>query len=90
MFDHATYLAEVEKQKSKAAVCEEHGIDVFIEDTLRHAEEAADSGVDSIVMAQPWNRGTALPRVQSWGALRHIYGAYLQPDTTYSSLPSMS
>ena len=55
--------------KRKANICQDLGVDVFIEDNIDYAKEVADNGIRVLLFDRPWNQ-TSLPanitRVQNW------------------------
>ena len=57
------------KQRLKSDVVKTSGISIFIDDSLRFAEDVARTGVPVLLFDTPWNQGEALPgvvRVRSW------------------------
>lgn len=69
---HFTHNVEgnIQEKRTKAEVCKEFGIEVFIEDALTHALPIASLGITTFLFDAPWNR-EAIPdsviRVKSWG-----------------------
>lgn len=54
--------------RSKAALCLEAGAEILIDDGGAYAMECAQSGIDAILIDQPWNRdvsGTRITRVRN-------------------------
>ena len=44
------------KAKSKGELCKEKGISIMIEDNLDYAENVAQYGMTSYLLAKPWNQ----------------------------------
>ncbi len=63
------YHEPVEKRISKAEVCKQVGVALFIEDSFAHATAIACVGIPVLLLDSPWNQG-AIPelvtRVFSW------------------------
>lgn len=56
-------------RRTKSQVCNEHGIELMIDDNPDFAKECAAEGVKVMLFDQPWNRGELPPgveRVYSW------------------------
>lgn len=57
-------------KRSKGEVCQELGIDTFIEDAPHHALDAAQTGIPVLLYDAPWNQGMKwhpnITRVYSW------------------------
>lgn len=65
------YHKDINKRKTKADICKELNIDIFIDDSLFHAANVAALGVRTFLFSAPWNQQTpSLPhpliRVNSW------------------------
>lgn len=63
---------------TKAAMCQEIGVDYLIDDQLKHCFAAAESGITALLFgAYAWNRIEKLPqkvvRVQSWKNIREFF-----------------
>jgi uncharacterized HAD superfamily protein len=54
--------------KTKAQICKREGIEVFVEDCLKYAEECAQNGVRVLLFDKPWNQGSngKIERVHNW------------------------
>jgi len=61
------------EHKSKGEICEELGIDVFIEDNFDYALDCAKRGIKTFLMDKPWNQKEAgyrnLIRVKNWSEI---------------------
>lgn len=58
-----------ERKVSKAEICKEVGIEIFIDDSLVHATTIAWSGVPVLLLDTPWNQAIVpdlVTRVYSW------------------------
>lgn len=53
---------------TKADICKREGIDIFIEDCLKYAEECAENGVRVLLLDKPWNQegNGKVERVYNW------------------------
>jgi uncharacterized HAD superfamily protein len=59
-----------ENIRNKKDVCEELGIEVFIDDALHNAEDISSAGIPVFLLDAPWNQkpinSTLVTRVHSW------------------------
>lgn len=56
--------------KSKKDICDDLGIEIFVEDSKKYAFQCAEGGVRVFLMSQPWNKGFEhknIIRVNNWG-----------------------
>jgi uncharacterized HAD superfamily protein len=65
------YLGEAgAKKRTKAEVCAEYGVKVFVDDNLDNAQDVAEKGFSVLLLDKPWNQVTDLhpniTRVYSW------------------------
>ena len=72
---------------TKATVCKQHSITLFIEDAMVYAEEIARAGIAVLLLDSPWNQQTDLlsgiTRVNSWGEIVNLVGVGgIEPPTT--------
>lgn len=62
-----------ETSTTKRKICDELGIDIFIEDNISYALDCAKPGRKIFLLDYPWNQTDSLPegvtRVKSWGDL---------------------
>lgn len=69
-FPNGSEINGIPTKRTKAEVCLEYGIEVFIEDNLEYAGEVASIGIPVLLLDSPWNQATELPqnieRVFSW------------------------
>ncbi|MEX0932305.1 MAG: hypothetical protein WDZ61_00215 [Parcubacteria group bacterium] len=65
-------------KRTKAEVCREHGVEVFIDDHLEYAEDVASNGTRVLLFDQPWNKREQLAeniqRVHSWDEIVGVLG----------------
>jgi uncharacterized HAD superfamily protein len=66
-----------DKPRTKAKVCQQLGIDIFIDDHLHHATTVAATGIEVLLFGNyPWNQSEDLPpnirRVQDWNEVSSI------------------
>jgi uncharacterized HAD superfamily protein len=70
------FHGEDHKKRTKLEVCNELGIDIFIEDALIHALPLAEAGKKVVLFDRPWNRDvshTNMMRATSWEeVIRHL------------------
>ena len=55
--------------KTKGETCKELGVDIFIDDHIKHIEEVALTGIKVLLFDMPWNQGElgfGITRVYSW------------------------
>ncbi len=68
------------KKRSKASVCQDLGIDIFVEDAPENALGVSSSGVPVLLFDTPWNQGlqgTDITRIFSWNEIvQHIQRAF--------------
>ena len=63
------HTSETGIKKTKAEICQELGVEVFIEDRGDYALKCAREGIKSFLLDKPWNRSIEHPnlyRVCSW------------------------
>ncbi len=57
-------------KRKKSEVGKERGIEIMVEDNLKHADDCASQGIPVLLLNYPWNRNVELPenikRVHSW------------------------
>lgn len=63
------------KQRSKAEVCKELGVELLIDDHLRHVKIVAAEGIPAVLFGEyPWNAADVLPigvvRLKDWTQVR--------------------
>ncbi|MEM2121158.1 MAG: hypothetical protein QXU20_00660 [Candidatus Woesearchaeota archaeon] len=69
------------EKKSKAEVCLEKNIEIFIEDNFEYALDCAKSGIKTLLFNKPWNKNFSTPkeyedliiRVNDWNDVLKIY-----------------
>jgi len=71
MFDgvHFTSESHGDNKKTKAKVCDELGVQIFIDDNTEKVQNVADSGRPVLLFDRPWNQGYGgklITRVHSW------------------------
>lgn len=70
------------KGHEKGRICAKKGIDVYIEDILKNANDIARYIPDVLLLDYPWNQGELAPnvvRVTSWESIRvHISSCWLR------------
>jgi len=58
------------KKRKKSEVCNELGVQIYIEDAMHNAQDVADNGIPVFLMDSPWNQGELpsplITRVFSW------------------------
>ncbi|MDY6788394.1 MAG: hypothetical protein SVV03_00360 [Candidatus Nanohaloarchaea archaeon] len=60
------------RDKTKAEVCKEQGLEVFVDDVKEFAVRCAEAGVETLLFSTPWNRNLdcskheRVKRVESW------------------------
>ena len=63
------YFHGAGKKRTKSEVCKELGIEIFIDDSLYHANDISSIGTPVLLLNTPWNQGEVKPpitRVYSW------------------------
>lgn len=58
-----------ETKMNKSDICDELGVDIFLEDNIDFAEDIAGRGISVILFDKPWNQGELsenVKRVKSW------------------------
>ena len=69
-FSHNHFVGGTEK--TKGDICEERGVDLFIDDILEYCVQVNQKGIWSFLFNQPWNQdyfpqqGSRIVRVNSW------------------------
>jgi uncharacterized HAD superfamily protein len=56
-------------KRTKGEVCQELGLQLFIDDSLHNVEDVAGYGIPALLFDAPWNQGEVTPpiiRVYSW------------------------
>ena len=63
------------QRRSKGEIVKEHGIAVFVEDSLKNAEDVSNHGIPVLLFDSPWNQAEVKPpitRVHSWDEVVQI------------------
>lgn len=70
LLDNFNFPNKASNKRTKAEVCLELGIEVFIDDHLDYARSIASAGIPVYLFDSPWNQTNVLPqnveRVYSW------------------------
>ena len=70
------YSQGVSNVRSKGDVCNERGIEIFIDDAIHNAESVVAKGIPVLLFDAPWNQGllpSLVTRVYGWNEiLEHI------------------
>lgn len=69
-FPNGSDVNGIPAKRTKADICLEYGIEIFIDDNLEYALNVASVGIPVLLFDSPWNQATELPqgieRVFSW------------------------
>lgn len=57
------YLEAPERRRTKADVCNDHGLGIFVDDALHNAVDIAAIGCTVLMPDKPWNQGELPPNV---------------------------
>ncbi|MCA9358828.1 hypothetical protein KC926_01330 [Candidatus Kaiserbacteria bacterium] len=66
------------KSVNKSVICSKLGVEIIVEDNLKHALDCAGNGVDVLLYDTPWNRSythtdNTVQRVHSWNeVMQHL------------------
>jgi uncharacterized protein len=66
------FAGDASRKKTKSEVCKELGINIFIDDSLKHAEDISKSGVKVYLLNAPWNQGDVpenVARMNDWNSI---------------------
>ena len=62
-----------QNKRKKSEICQEQGVNLIVEDSLKYASDCASQGIDVLLLDYPWNQTVELPenikRVRSWGEI---------------------
>ena len=65
-------------RRSKGEITNELGIEIFVEDSLKNAEDVSSHGIPVLLFDSPWNQAEVEPpitRVRSWDEIVEILSA---------------
>lgn len=69
----ANHFGLTEKKRKKSEICQELGIDIFVEDSLGNALDVSSVGIPVLLIDKKWNQDDNLPdlvkRVHSWSEI---------------------
>lgn len=75
-FTNHFHPGEGVKRVSKAEICDELGIKIFIDDHIENAKNVAKEGREVLLLDSPWNKNEIIPpyvrRVYSWQEIVEI------------------